>query len=49
MRALAFHPSGDYLVSGTDHPMLRLYDVSTTQCYISASKDNHHTGPFVWE
>ncbi|KAF8005749.1 hypothetical protein BT93_K0126 [Corymbia citriodora subsp. variegata] len=37
VRSVAFHPSGDFLLAGTDHPIPHLYDVNTFQCYLSAS------------
>lgn len=42
-RCLAFHPSGDYMLVGTDHQTLRLYDVNTTQCFVSANARDQHT------
>lgn len=29
------HPSGDFVLVGTQHPVIRLYDVNTQQCYSS--------------
>lgn len=37
VRLVSFHPSGDFLLAGTDHPIPHLYDVNTFQCYLSAS------------
>lgn len=37
VRSLSFHPSGDFLLAGTDHHVPHLYDVSTFQCYLSAN------------
>lgn len=42
MRCLAFHPTGDYLAVGTDHNVLRVYDLNTTQCFVSAIPSQHH-------
>ncbi|KAL6995043.1 Cleavage stimulation factor subunit 50 [Sarracenia purpurea var. burkii] len=36
VRSLSFHPSGDFVLAGTDHPIAHLYDVNTFQCYLSA-------------
>ncbi|KAM7277724.1 hypothetical protein ACFE04_004858 [Oxalis oulophora] len=36
VRSVSFHPSGDFILAGTDHPIARLYDVNTFQCYLSA-------------
>ncbi|KAK8490900.1 hypothetical protein V6N12_067121 [Hibiscus sabdariffa] len=37
VRSVSFHPSGDFLIAGTDHPIAHLYDVNTFQCYLSAN------------
>ncbi|XP_055687370.1 cleavage stimulation factor subunit 1 [Lutzomyia longipalpis] len=42
VRCLSFHPLGDYLVVGTDHHVLRVYDVATSQCFVSAIPSQQH-------
>ncbi|KAM0937520.1 putative transcription factor WD40-like family [Dioscorea sansibarensis] len=37
VRSVSFHPSGEFLLAGTDHPIPHLYDVNTFQCYLSAN------------
>ncbi|KAM7479813.1 hypothetical protein LguiA_028026 [Lonicera macranthoides] len=37
VRSVSFHPSGDFLLAGTDHPIAHLYDINTFQCYLSAN------------
>ncbi|XP_073004754.1 cleavage stimulation factor subunit 50 isoform X2 [Typha latifolia] len=37
VRSVCFHPSGEYLLAGTDHPIAHLYDINTFQCYLSAN------------
>ncbi|KAL6281458.1 hypothetical protein ACE6H2_018339 [Prunus campanulata] len=37
VRSVSFHPSGDFLLAGTDHPIPHLYDINTFQCYLSAN------------
>ncbi|KAL5751415.1 hypothetical protein ACOSP7_026018 [Xanthoceras sorbifolium] len=37
VRSVSFHPSGDFLLAGTDHPIAHLYDVKTFQCYLTAN------------
>ncbi|KAK4479419.1 hypothetical protein RD792_014933 [Penstemon davidsonii] len=37
VRSVSFHPSGEFLLAGTDHPIAHLYDVNTFQCYLSAT------------
>ncbi|XP_021757180.1 cleavage stimulation factor subunit 50-like [Chenopodium quinoa] len=36
VRSVSFHPSGDYLLAGTDHAIPHLYDINTFKCYLSA-------------
>ncbi|CAA7393409.1 unnamed protein product [Spirodela intermedia] len=36
VRSVSFHPSGEFLLAGTDHPIPHLYDINTFQCYLSA-------------
>ncbi|KAF6161214.1 hypothetical protein GIB67_042353 [Kingdonia uniflora] len=35
--SVSFHPSGEFLLAGTDHPIPHLYDVNTFQCYLLAN------------
>eukprot|EP01113_Clastostelium_recurvatum_P047620 TRINITY_DN8526_c0_g1_i3.p1 TRINITY_DN8526_c0_g1~~TRINITY_DN8526_c0_g1_i3.p1 ORF type:complete len:336 (+),score=60.68 TRINITY_DN8526_c0_g1_i3:118-1008(+) len=42
IRSVALHPSGDYLLVGTDHPAVRLYDVNNFQAYTSRRVTDHH-------
>ncbi|XP_012080412.1 cleavage stimulation factor subunit 50 isoform X3 [Jatropha curcas] len=37
VRSVTFHPSGDFLLAGTDHQIAHLYDVNTFQCYLSST------------
>lgn len=37
VRSVSFHPSGDFLLAGTDHAIPHLYDINTFQCYLSAN------------
>ncbi|KAG2545813.1 cleavage stimulation factor subunit 50-like [Panicum virgatum] len=37
VRSVCFHPCGDYLLAGTDHPVAHLYDVNTFTCFLSAN------------
>ncbi|XP_026478049.1 SAP30-binding protein-like [Ctenocephalides felis] len=37
VRCLAFHPTGDYILAGTTHFVVRLYDIETAQCFLYAS------------
>lgn len=42
MRCLTFHPTGDYMAVGTDHEVIRVYDLHTTQCFVSAIPSQQH-------
>nr|VZI46549.1 unnamed protein product [Spirometra erinaceieuropaei] len=44
IKTLHFHPSGNYLLVGTQHKTLRLYNVNTCQCYVSAVPEDQHNG-----
>eukprot|EP00300_Choanocystis_sp_HF-7_P010508 c16983_g1_i2.p1 GENE.c16983_g1_i2~~c16983_g1_i2.p1 ORF type:complete len:457 (+),score=92.92 c16983_g1_i2:18-1388(+) len=45
VRSISFHPSGDFVIAGTDHPMIRLYDVQTFACFTASNPSHHHTSP----
>ncbi|CAO2818453.1 unnamed protein product [Amaranthus hypochondriacus] len=40
VRSVSFHPSGNYLMAGTDHQIPHLYDINTFKCYLSAHADD---------
>lgn len=44
VRAIKFHPSGDYLLVGAEHHFLRLYECSSRNSYISSATEqsNQH-------
>lgn len=44
VRCLSFHPTGDYMAVGTDHEVLRVYDINTSQCFVSAIPSQQHKG-----
>lgn len=45
IRSISFHPTGDYLLSGTADGPVRLYDVRQGQCFSSQNdSDNHQSG-----
>jgi len=39
---IAFHPTGDYLLVGCEQPVIRVYDVSTGQCFVGQSFMSQH-------
>jgi len=45
IRCISFHPLGDYMVVGTNCPIIRLYDINTVQSYVSSVPSQQHTGP----
>lgn len=45
--SLAVHPSGDYVLVGTGHCNVRIYDASTSQCFVSAYFSDQHTAPIT--
>ncbi|XP_055716534.1 cleavage stimulation factor subunit 1 [Phlebotomus papatasi] len=47
VRCLSFHPSGDFMVVGTDHHVLRVYDIATSQCFVSAIPSQQHRAGVV--
>lgn len=44
VRSVAFHPSGDFILAGTDHHIAHLYDVHTFQCYLSSTSQERDAG-----
>ena len=42
VRCISLHPSGDYVLVGTMHPTLRLYDVHTAQCFVGCNPSDQH-------
>jgi len=47
VRTLGLHPSGDWLVVGTQNPTIRFYDLATSACYTSPMQSDHHRGPIT--
>ena len=44
VRSISFHPSGDYLLAGSDSEVVRMHDIKTFQCYKPADETNQHRG-----
>nr|CAB3234104.1 cleavage stimulation factor subunit 1 [Phallusia mammillata] len=42
VRDLAIHPTGEYLLAATYHPVLRLYDLETFQCFVCNQPSDQH-------
>lgn len=40
---MSFHPGGDHLIVATQHPVVRLYDVNTLQCFVCSIASHQHT------
>jgi len=47
IRAFAIHPGGEFLQVAVDHPTLRLYNIETQQCFVSANPSDQHVRPVV--
>jgi cleavage stimulation factor subunit 1 len=47
INVVACHPSGDFLMVGTGHRVLRLYDLNTMQCYASNVGVGVHSGAIL--
>lgn len=47
IEALAFHPSGEYMVVGVMQPVTRVYDVNTGQCFVASNPIHQHQGSVV--
>ncbi|XP_066933662.1 cleavage stimulation factor subunit 1-like [Clytia hemisphaerica] len=47
IRDISIHPTGEYILVATDHPTIRLYDINTSQCYISPMMDDQHQAPLT--
>ncbi|XP_016662801.1 cleavage stimulation factor subunit 1-like isoform X2 [Acyrthosiphon pisum] len=45
IRCISFHPLGNYMVVGTNCPIIRLYDINTVQSYVCSVPSQQHTGP----
>jgi len=45
VRCLAFHPTGEFLLAGTDHSAVRLYHPKSNQCFSSPHPPHNHRGP----
>lgn len=44
MTAISLHPSGDYLLVGTGQPVVRIYDINTSQCFVGSVPSTNHKG-----
>lgn len=44
VKSISFHPSGDFLLSGTEHSSPRIYDIHSLQCFIPTTTPSSHTG-----
>ncbi|CAI5441858.1 unnamed protein product [Caenorhabditis angaria] len=42
IRAISCHPGGEFILVGTDHPTLRLYNMETAQSFVCANPDDQH-------
>eukprot|EP00928_Gymnodinium_smaydae_P070085 TRINITY_DN54021_c0_g1_i4.p1 TRINITY_DN54021_c0_g1~~TRINITY_DN54021_c0_g1_i4.p1 ORF type:complete len:533 (-),score=88.35 TRINITY_DN54021_c0_g1_i4:190-1677(-) len=42
VRSINIHPCGDFLLVGTAHQAVRLYDLQTLNCFTAFHQDHHH-------
>lgn len=47
MKCMSLHPTGDYLVVGANHFVVRVYDLTTAQCYVCNFPSHQHTKPLT--
>ncbi|XP_031490816.1 cleavage stimulation factor subunit 50 isoform X2 [Nymphaea colorata] len=47
VRSVSFHPSGDFLLAGTDHHIAHLYDINTFQCYLTGNAQDMNSGAAI--
>lgn len=45
IRSIDFHPTGDFLLVGTDDTAIRIYDVATLQGFVNPNASTNHKGP----
>lgn len=45
IKAMNFHPGGDHMIVATSHPVIRIYDMNTLQCFVCAFPKHQHTQP----
>ncbi|KAF1741897.1 hypothetical protein MXB_1689, partial [Myxobolus squamalis] len=43
INSISFHPNGDYLLVAIQHPIIRLYDLNTLNCYTTSNSFDCHT------
>lgn len=48
VRALAFHPSGKYLISASDDKTIRIWELSTGRCVKTVDAHNHFVTTLAW-
>lgn len=48
VRALAFHPSGKYLLSASDDKTIRVWELSTGRCIKTVDAHNHFVTTLAW-
>jgi len=48
VRALAFHPSGKYLLSSADDKTIRIWELSTGRCIRTVEAHTHFVSTLVW-
>ena len=44
IHCIRFHPGGEYLLVSTYHPVIRLYNIKTMECFVCSSAKDQHSG-----
>jgi cleavage stimulation factor subunit 1 len=45
--SIGLHPSGGFVLVGSSHPVLRLYDLNTMKAFASQNAGEHHQAPIT--
>jgi len=45
IRTICFHPCGDFLLAGTEHTMIRLYDIKAEKTFVNPNTEKNHFAP----
>eukprot|EP01135_Chromosphaera_perkinsii_P002710 Nk52_evm78s226 gene=Nk52_evmTU78s226 len=44
VQCISYHPSGDFMLVGTEEPVLRFYDLKSLQSFACSNSDEYHLG-----
>lgn len=43
IETISFHPNGDFLLVGVMQPVIRMYDITTSQCFVASNPAHQHS------